>query len=304
MNETTSADRTIAGNTEVGTAAEATHQFAGDEVLKRGNRQVITDFYFDGNIADEPTKFEFKVFIRLNSRKKVKFERVSFKHCIFDGCYLTHCAFDTCDFTGCRFIGSNFHQSSFAGCNFEYATFERTQIDNDILTSESPREENLRMRFARSLRMNYSQIGDAKAVNKAISLELQATATYLFNSWKSDEIYYRKKYPGLINGVVQFVRWSEFWILDFVWGNGESILKLLRSILVSVIMIAAYDTNVHGNPLTIGFYWSSFQNAAAVFLGVLSPHYYSVTALSIIAGMRFVSIALLTALLVKRFSRR
>ena len=132
-------------------------------------RKVITDHYIEVEKGDpsEQKNFAFTVFIRLNAIK-ITFKNVSFLHCIFDNCYLKNCVFDTCDFTGCRFLGSNFHQSAFRGCKFEFATFERTQIDDDILMSEAPREENLRMRFARSLRMNYQQIGDAKAVNKAI----------------------------------------------------------------------------------------------------------------------------------------
>lgn len=302
MNETTSATEVASDIASAG-AKTSTSEEVSDEPLKKGNREVVTDFYFAKDVSSEPVKFAFKVFIRLNA-KKIKFKNVSFLHCIFDSCYLNNCVFDSCNFTGCKFLGSNFHQSAFAGCKFEFATFERSQLEDDILVSEAPMAENLRMRFARSLRMNYQQIGDAKAVNKAISLELEATSIYLYKSWRSGETYYKEKYPGLINSIVQFMKWSEFWILDFIWGNGESILKLMRSILLSVIMIAAYDTNAQGNPLTIGFYWSSFQNAPAVFLGVLSPHNYSVAALSLIAGTKFVSIALLTALLVKRFSRR
>lgn len=267
------------------------------------NREVVTDFYVPKDVSSVPNKLKFTVFIRLNA-KEITFKNVSFMHCIFDGCYFNRCVFDTCDFTGCRFLGSNLHQSAFTGCTFDFATFERSQIDDDILVSEAPKAENLRMRFARSLRMNYQQIGDAKAVNKAISLELEATSIYLFKSWHSGETYYREKYTGLVSGLTQFAKWLEFWVLHFIWGNGESILKLLRSIFLCVIVIAIYNSNLYGDPLNIGFYWTSLKIAPAVFLGVLSPSTFTVTALSIIAGTRFVSIALLTALLVKRFSRR
>src|SRR6266513_5738393 len=265
-----------------------TSESGSDEILKKGNRAVVTDFYVAGNVTSEPTKFAFKVFVRLNA-KKVTFKEVSFQHCIFDGCYFNTCVFDSCNFTGCRFLGSNFHQSAFAGCSFEYATFERCEIDDDILLSEAPREENLRMRFARSLRMNYQQIGDAKAVNKAISLELEATSIYLFKSWRSRESYYKNKYPGL-KAIGQFIKWAEFWILDFVWGNGESILKLLRTMFLGVLVIAIYDTSAHGNVLNFGDYWYSLQNAPAVFLGVSHPSTYPEAILSVIAATRFVAI--------------
>ena len=294
----------LTSNNESEVAQIATsEQFLGGILKANVNRKVVTDYYIPENVSNEPRNFAYTVFIRLNA-KEITFKNVNFMHCIFDNCYLIHCVFDSCNFTGCKFLGSNFHQTAFRGCKFEFATFERSQLDNDILMSEAPRKENLRMRFARSLRMNYQQIGDAKAVNKAISLELEATSIYLYKSWRSGETYYKEKYPGLLNGIVQFLRWSEFWILDFIWGNGESILKLLRSILLSIFMIAAYDTNTNGSPLNIGFYWSSLQIAPAVFLGILSPHNFTIGVLSIITGAKFVSIALLTALLVKRFSRR
>ena len=273
-----------------------------NDSLKRGNREVITDFYVSKNVAAEPSEFAYKVFVRLNA-KKIRFEKVAFKHCIFDGCYLNNCVFDSCDFTGCRFISSNFHQSSFSGCDFEYATFERCQIDDDILENEAPRPENLRMRFARSLRMNYQQIGDAKAVNKAISLELEATSTYLYKSWRSRETYYKKKYPG-IKVFSQFIRWLEFWILDFVWGNGESIFKLMRTLAFTVIAIAIYDTSSFGNMLNIADYWESLKLASGAFLGVVAPKTYPLEILSFITATRYVGVALLTALLVKRFGQR
>ncbi|MDO8318980.1 pentapeptide repeat-containing protein [Rhodoferax sp.] len=273
-----------------------------NDSLKRGNREVITDFYVGKNVAAEPSDFAYKVFVRLNA-KKIRFEKVAFKHCIFDGCYLNNCVFDSCDFTGCRFVGSNFHQSSFSGCEFEYATFERCQIDDDILENEAPRPENLRMRFARSLRMNYQQIGDAKAVNRAISLELEATSTYLYKSWRSRETYYKKKYPG-IKAFSQFIKWLEFWILDFIWGNGESVLKLMRTLAFTVIAIAIYDTCAFGNMLNIADYWESLKRAPGAFLGVAAPQTYPLEILSFITATRYVGIALLTALLVKRFGRR
>lgn len=303
MGEKIIATESTSGNGVAESQISTPEPFLGETLKENVKRKIVTDYYVPKNVSDDPINFEYTVFNRLNAIE-ITFKNISFLHCIFDNCYLKNCVFDTCSFTGCRFLGSNFHQSAFRGCTFKFATFERTQIDDDILMSEAPREENFRLRFARSLRMNYQQIGDAKAVNKAISLELEATSIYLYKSWRSGETYYKEKYPGLLNGIIQFLRWSEFWILDFIWGNGESILKLLRSILLSIFIIAAYDTNTNGSPLNIGFYWSSLQIAPAVFLGILSPHNFTVGVLSIITSVKFVSIALLTALLVKRFSRR
>src|SRR5690554_3802702 len=96
-----------------------------DQLLAKGNREVVTDYYVPKDIEGDKKSLRFKVFIRLNA-KNVKFKNVSFMHCVFDGCYINSCVFDGCDFTGCRFVGSNFHQTTFVGCDFRYATFERT----------------------------------------------------------------------------------------------------------------------------------------------------------------------------------
>ncbi len=136
-----------------------------NQLTIKGNREEIKDHYIPRNIEDERQNLQFKVFIRLNA-KNVVFKKVSFLHCVFEGCYINRCVFNSCDFTGCRFVASNFHQTTFAGCDFRYSTFERTHIDSEILDSEAPKEENLRMQFSRSLRMNYQQVGDAKKLYK------------------------------------------------------------------------------------------------------------------------------------------
>jgi hypothetical protein len=268
----------------------------------KGNRQVIEDYYIPKAVTDETSAFAFKVFVRLNALK-VNFKNVSFQHSILDGCYLRGCVFDSCDFTGCRFIGSNLHQSNFTGSKFEYATFERCQIDDDILEHEGPREENLRMRFARSLRVNYQQIGDAKAVNKAITLELKATADHLLESWRSDKPYHREKYPGL-QRVAQFWHWVVFWLLEFVWGNGESVLKLLRTIVIAIFVVAIYDASSLSVQATVADYWDSLKLAPHIFVGTVARDHHSVIAASSIVSAKLLALSLLTALLVKRFGRR
>lgn len=270
--------------------------------LKAGNRKVITDYYVEKNVTHQPSEYAFKIYIRLNAKEKT-FQKVSFQHCVFDGCYFNTCVFDTCDFTGCRFIGCNFHKSSFPGCNFEYSSFERCQIDDDILEREAPRKENLKLRFARSLRMNFQQTGDAKAVNRAISQELNATSHYLKKSWSSSEKYYREKYPSW-KKIPQFIKWLEFRALDIIWGNGESTLKLLATIFYIHLFITFFDTYNYHNPWDLRSYLNSFIASPGVFFGIKYPNEYPIWFSSIIAATRLVGFAFLTAILVKRFGRR
>lgn len=271
--------------------------------LQPGNRAILTDLFVSQHVKNEPQQFAFKVYIRLNAMKQTRFQNVSFQHSIFESAYFNRCVFSSCDFTGCRFIGCNFHQSAFSGCRFDYATFERCQIDDDILDREAPGEENLKMRFARTLRMNFQQTGDAKAVNKAILLELEATATYLKKSWLSSETYYREKYPGW-KKVRQFIKWMEFCMLDFIWGNGESTLKLMRTMVLVHAAIAIYDTAAFHDVWSLRDYLGSLVRSPGVFLGSAVPAGYPIWISSSIVAVRLIGVAFLTAILVKRFGRR
>jgi hypothetical protein len=243
-------------------------------------------------------------FTRLSAKEK-NFTKVDFKYCTFDRCYLRSCKFLNCDFTGCRFVSSNFHGSSFRDCRFDYTSFERTQIAPDILDTQAPFLDNLKEKFARSLRVNYSQLGDAESVNKAIKIELDATKTHLYNAWHSEADYYRKtKYPGAWMRFKKFVEWVRFMVLHFVWGNGESAARLLTSIAGLIVLMAIYHLD-HMSRLGP---WESFLEglrvAPEVFLGVRTFPEYGHLYLAVVATARLLSFAALTSILIKRFSRR
>lgn len=140
-------------------------------MLSDSERKHQVDKKFETDVKDG--KFKNKLFICLVALNK-KITKVNFSYSIFDTCYLRKCIFESCDFTGCRFIGTNLHEAKFSDCEFRYATFEKTLVDNYILDQECPEEENLKMRFARSLRMNYQSLGDAESANKAMRVELRA----------------------------------------------------------------------------------------------------------------------------------
>lgn len=246
--------------------------------------------------------FVNRLFIRLVAKGR-RFSKVDFRYTTFDACYLRNCAFDDCDFTGCRFVSSILHGSSFAGCKFDYATFERTDIDVDVLSSGCPGTENLTMRFARSLRVNYQQLGNADGVNKAIAVELEATGVHLKKSWRSNESYYRRKYAGP-RRAVQFVRWLEFKCLDWIWGNGESIGKLLRAVTFVIVLIAVINVIAFGNPGLVTSYGRALLAAPSVLIGVEAPKYYPKLYLTIIVIVRLALFGFFMAIIVKRFNRR
>ena len=266
------------------------------------NRQIVRcdDHRFD---ADESgTQYTHHLFIRLSAKNKT-FTHVDFRYCVFDGCYLRGCRFVACDLTGCRFLSTSFHGSTFSDCQFAYASFEKTSIADDILETQAPDFENQKAKFARSLRVNYQQLGEAQSVNKAIKIELEATRTHLHKAWSSKKDYYRRKYPG-IQRISAFFRWARFTALHLLWGNGESAPRLLCSLSLLFMLMALYHAFHVGDPSQISCYWNGFSAAPSVFLGIRAYPQYSNWYVTGIATIRLLSFAALTSILIKRFNRR
>jgi hypothetical protein len=269
-------------------------------MLTNSGRKVETDMAFDKDQIQ--ATFSNHQFVRLVAIKKA-FKEVDFKSSTFDACYLRDCSFDSCDFTGCRFVGTNLHGSKFSGCIFDYATFERTQLEADLLDTECPSRENLKARFARTLRTNFQQLGLADAANKAMRVELQATEIHLRKEWSSNESYFRKKYQGL-RRAQSLLEWLKFRSLDFVWGNGESTYRLFRFVLIVWCLMALYDVLQFRPPQQLNSYVDAFLAMPEIFLGVSAPSMYAKWYLAFITLIRLVLIGFFLAIIVKRFNRR
>lgn len=273
---------------------------AGSTALKESNRIHETDKHVAADVSD--ANFANRLFLRLVAKSR-SFKNVDFKYSIFDTCYLRGCAFDSCDFTGCRFSGTSLHGSTFSGCKFDYAMFERTLIDSSVLDTQCPGFENLKQRFARTLRMNFQQLGDAHAVNKAVKVELEATEAHLKKAWWSNESYYRKKYASW-RRVQAFLDWVKFKALDHLWGNGESAPKLLRAALIILLLMTLTTTVWFKDGRRPASYWEALCEAPQVFFGTLSPRGYASGYLTAVVFIRLVIIALFLAIIVKRYNRR
>jgi len=271
------------------------------ECLRSSGREIYTD----KAIADDLTgvKLSNRQFLRLVALKK-KFTNCDFSYSEFDSAYLRNCIFDSCKFIGCKFTNSNLRGCKFIGCTFDYASFSNTHVEPELLDTGCPGQENLQQKFARTLRLNFHQIGDSTAANKAIRIELEATKIHLFKAWRSRESYYRKKYPGLISRVKMFFEWLEFVALDLFWGNGESPFKLLRSLVIVVIFIGLGDVYYLRDVQLLSNYIAAFLKAPEVLLGVARPPDFSGLAVAGITGLRYVLIACFVSILIKRLSRR
>ena len=263
-------------------------------------RTTLTDQKVGGDMSD--AELRNRLFVRLVAKGKT-FRKVDFRYCIFDVCYLRDCVFDSCNFTGCRFVGSNLHGSKFSGCKFDYAWFERTLIDSSILDTECPGPDNLRLKFARTLRINYQQIGDAQSANKAIEVELEATQSNLYKAWRSNESYYRKRYTHW-RRLKAFGEWLEFKLLDFVWGNGESPLKLLRTGGLILVTLSIVDATFFSDWRLVSSYISGLGKAPQFFFGTVAPSYYPSWYLTFVLVSRLVMFSFFMSIVIKRFNRR
>jgi hypothetical protein len=270
-------------------------------MLSGSGKTVVTDQKFDSNESN--SRFLNYVFIRLVAVHKT-FTKVDFRYSSFEGCYLRDCSFDSCDFTGCRFVNTQLPGVKFSGCRFDYATFERTFIDSSVLDTECPSHENLKWRFARTLRTNFQQLGDAAAVNKAMKVELNATEIHLKKAWQSNESYYRSHYPGIFSRTRAFLEWLKFKTLDFIWGNGESLFRLFRSVLIVLALMTLVDVAVEDDPGRVRSYFVSLGKSFEIFVGTLTPDNYSKGYLALITCVRLVVVGLFLSIIIKKFSRR
>ncbi len=285
-------------NTELETFDQTPLAEAGS--LVQGNRAKIEDHWLKADINE--AKLRNGLFIRLVGKKK-RVTNVDFTYSIFDGCYFRNCVFDSCNFTGCRFVGCNLTGSSFIGCVFEYANFERTLVEDEILQAGPESRENLKLKFARTLRTNFQQIGNVKAANLAIKIELEATEVHLRKAWMSNEKYYREKYVGR-HRIGAFCEWLGFKTLDVVWGNGESALKLARSVLVVFGVMTLVDVVTFKDVSALGSYGNSLVEMPQIFLGTLTPQFYTKAYLAGITFLRFIALGLFMSIIIKRFNRR
>jgi hypothetical protein len=162
-----------------------------------------------------------------------------------------------------------------------------------------PSEENLARDLVRSLRVNFSQVGNYEAVNKAAAIEVKLTGRHLYNAAYSKQSYYRSKYKGRERAwyALSHAKWKA---LDLLWGNGESVSRVVAWAVIAMAVIG----------VALGFVYpdrgvaSAAGTAVSVFWGVRSQQDVHPALVVPATIVRFVLFGLFMAILVKRLSRR
>jgi len=144
----------------------------------RDNKKIkLEDVEFTTDISNED--FSRHDFVRVFAVGRV-FTKISFKQVNFSTCYFRNCRFIGCDFTGAFVKETNLRGSQFENCTFRYVAWEKSQLDDDFLDCCLPSEENLARDLVRSLRVNFSEIGNYEAVNRAASIEVDLTGKHTY----------------------------------------------------------------------------------------------------------------------------
>jgi len=127
---------------------------------------------------------------------------------------------------------------------------------------------------------------------------VKLTGQHLYNAAYSNQSYYRHKYRGLerFRHAVQHAWWKA---LDLLWGNGESLVRVLMAGVASIVLAAFWLGSLVPS-FTGG---KSLERAFLGFWGVGAPTLPEEIAV-VLALARYVFLGLFMAILVKRLSRR
>jgi hypothetical protein len=100
-----------------------------------------------------------------------------------------------------------------------------------------------------------------------------------------------------------FLKWLNFVVMDYIWGNGESTWKLVRAALVIMLLMSIIhiftikDYSLVALSKAIGY-------VPQIFLGVEKPHNYAGSYLAFVTFLRLVLFGFFMSILIKRFSKR
>ena len=285
------------------------------EISNDNNRKIFKDKFISSSINGESIvnkycsePFKNSVYTRVyTTMENIIIKGVSFEHSYFFDCKLRKVRFENCSFVNCSFNNCDFRRSSFVNCDFRYSNFRNTIVDVDIFKS-SPREHNLLLKFATSLRINYRELGQKNNEDIATQYEIKANKAHLYDSWKSKDLYYRKKYQGL-ERFKKFIEWIYFELNDLIWGNGESLTRLVLSsifliILLSTIVTINVENNFSLNQIVINIINSLYYFIGSVDNKDISELFKNSYIQHVIVIFRTIFFGLLISILIRKYSRR
>lgn len=179
-------------------------------------------------------------FIRLGMKEAI-IKDCSFTQSNFEDSYFRKAVFKNVRFTGSSFRFCNFDKASFQACDFRYCNFHHCKLPKDEVRACLPPEPNLRRDLARNLRANYEMIGDKKAADTFLDIEIQADEAELKAISLSNTEYYKKHYDRL-DQVKAGLKFIVSKLSGMIWGYGHRVgrLFLSYSIITSLLSLMIY----------------------------------------------------------------
>ena len=225
---------------------------------------------FVENISDE--KFILHQFTDFSANDK-EIKNCDFSYALFTRVYFRKVVFTNCNFTGAKFFDSNLRDASFINCKFPYAIFKFTIIRSKQVLHNLPEWPNVKINLLQNHKANANSLGDFNAVREYLLEEIEANKEHYRRARARKEHYYSEKYKSFRSQVE--IYWKSFciYIDDFLWGHGESPMKIIRNVIVIIIILTliqfSFVDSVAKN--TIGqdwkTLWVTFKDSWKVFIG-------------------------------------
>lgn len=245
--------------------------------------------------------------------KDVVYRECVFSYSILIRGYFHKAKFERCKFTGTRFAATNFRSATFEECDFSYADFDRCVIPVPQVLANLPPFANVRWELLHNLRANVRALGDTRHESDLVWQEIDTEMEH-WRSVSRGQAGYYQKYTRIERVLARLRHWRLL-AERYVWGHGESLVRLGVSTFVALVLLGLLNAIGRVGNLGIGtigpvlgLWPDSFVFIAALFVDLPSVNGQDVAASPITSTLavviRYVSIGLAVPVLYKYIAKR
>lgn len=245
--------------------------------------------------------------------KEVVYRECHFSYSIFIRGYFHKAKFEGCKFIGTRFVTTNFRSATFEGCDFSYADFDRCVVPVPQLLANLPTFANVRWELLHNLRANARSLGDTRHESDLVWQEIDTEMEHWRSVSRGQAGYYHKY--SRTDRVLAGLRHWRLLIERYVWGHGESLVRLSIATLVALVVLGLLNAIGRAGDvgsISIGsmlkLWVDSFVFIAALFVDLPSVNGQDVAGSPITSTLavvlRYVSIGLAVPVLYKYIAKR
>jgi hypothetical protein len=245
--------------------------------------------------------------------KDITYRECQFSYSILIRGYFHKAKFERCKFIGTRFVTTNFRSATFEECDFSYADFHRCVIPVPQVLANLPSFANVRWDLLHNLRANMRAVGDTQHESAVVWQEIDTELEHWRAVSRGDAGYYGK-YTRTERMLARLRRWRLL-TERYVWGHGESLLRLGVATLVALVLLGLLhaigrvgDLGSASISSMLTLWLDSFLFIAAVFVDLPSVNGREVAGSPVTSTLavvlRYVSIGLAVPVLYKYIAKR